>query len=93
MIVEIPEWMLPLSEQGRKIHHEIISKTGEPKWELGEIASRQLVYSLQSRVKELEEALRKITQIHWGYDGDCGAVRIAEDVLQEPPVNPTKEKQ
>lgn len=36
---------------------------------------------LEMQVKKLREALEAITAISWGYDGDCGAVKIAEKAL------------
>jgi hypothetical protein len=36
---------------------------------------------------ELREALRRISAVNWGNDGDCGVTRLAEDALDasEPP--------
>jgi hypothetical protein len=36
-----------------------------------------------SRALELRaKALQKITEIRWGWDGDCGALKIAESALE-----------
>jgi RNA polymerase-binding transcription factor DksA len=32
----------------------------------------------------LREALEKIANLSWGYDGDCGAVAIADEALEKP---------
>lgn len=34
-----------------------------------------------SVMEEARAALEAITQIKWGYDGDCGAIAIAEEAL------------
>jgi hypothetical protein len=36
---------------------------------------------LRAKNAKLCEALERITKIKWGWDGDCGAVAIAEDAL------------
>lgn len=35
------------------------------------------------RLEELEKALRDIENLHYGWDGDCGAVKIASEALGE----------
>lgn len=35
----------------------------------------------EARIHQLETALRQIQAIQWGYDGDCGAQRIIDSVL------------
>ncbi len=35
----------------------------------------------EARINRLEGALRAIEAISWGYDGDCGAQRIIDRVL------------
>ena len=42
---------------------------------------KQWTDELQSRISELEKALREIEKRHWGYDGDCGAQVIISRVL------------
>jgi hypothetical protein len=37
-----------------------------------------------ARALRYEMALRRILTTHWGYDGDCGVTRIAEEALEEP---------
>ncbi len=39
------------------------------------------VQKAAARIAELEEALAKIDNISWGYDGDCGAQVIVDSVL------------
>ena len=36
---------------------------------------------LKAKVKELGSALKEIYSINWGHDGDCGAIRIIDNVL------------
>ena len=43
--------------------------------------STEVVSLLKDKVKELESALKEIYSINWGYDGDCGATRIIDNVL------------
>lgn len=35
----------------------------------------------EARINQLETALKQIEAIKWGYDGDCGAQRIIDSVL------------
>lgn len=35
----------------------------------------------EARINQLETALRQIQAIQWGYEGDCGAQRIIDSVL------------
>jgi len=37
---------------------------------------------LKARCEEMTIALKAIAAIRWGYEGDCGAVRIAENAIQ-----------
>jgi hypothetical protein len=37
--------------------------------------------SLKQRVSELEEALKEIENLPWGWDGDCGAQNIINRVF------------
>jgi len=43
--------------------------------------STEVVSLLKDKVKDLESALKEIHSINWGYDGDCGATRIIDNVL------------
>jgi hypothetical protein len=61
-IADIPAWMFPLSRQGTEIHHEILAKTGEDEWELGDIASRRLVTRLKARITALEKQVKATEQ-------------------------------
>lgn len=38
---------------------------------------------LTKRVEELEEGLRKIEKIKWGNDGDCGALNIINELIDD----------
>jgi hypothetical protein len=39
--------------------------------------------ALLAKVERYEMALMRIVKIQWGFDGDCGAVHIAVEALEE----------
>ena len=41
----------------------------------------KLEVNLRAEIEKKDAALRNIISIRWGYDGDCGAVAIAESAL------------
>ena len=43
---------------------------------------RSICLEAAGRIKELEEALKEIRAISWGWDGDCGAVDIIDRVIE-----------
>lgn len=53
--------------------------------ELGELISwgsdTALMREAADRIEALEKALRDIENLHYGWDGDCGAVKIASEAL------------
>ena len=57
---------------------------------LGMDDDADLIDELQARVEELTAALNdasnsfdRITELRWGYDGDCGATNIAELAIDD----------
>ena len=64
-----------------------------------QVAEQQAVIdALRQGLQESKNAFNRITEVKWGYDGDCGADNIAEcaiydidDLLPSPPTQePTK---
>ena len=47
----------------------------------GMVLPSPVMVEAAERIKGLEEALRKIEGIKWGYDGDCGAQAIIDSVF------------
>ena len=39
------------------------------------------IFEAAERLEQLEKALRDIENLHYGWDGDCGAVKIASEAL------------
>lgn len=67
----------------KKVHDEIFGEFYKAGFHSGTTLDK--ARAVIARALRLEVALRSILTIHWGYDGDCGAVRIAEDALSEQP--------